>query len=257
MLERAQQTVTEEYRRVSAELDAFDAFEAKVEAIPTDQMATTVGSPGSQTNTMVRASGTGLGASHGGLHAVKRAYESTVMAVAHFEQDYDETYRESVRLEFGANLEGALVDGIAFTRRDKEVLLSAIANAHHERERLLSALATERESLQEATESLSPLISETAAISNQSFETCSLGTIDAYRARVAALETNCTDLVETRQQVLVEQQDQFARHINGVDIPAYLYGELTVKHPIVAGAATVLDRIESIKDRMVGALAVE
>jgi hypothetical protein len=78
---------------------------------------------------------------------VREAYESTVMAVPHYDEEYDDTYAESLGAEFDPHVAVALTEGSAFDRRCKDALLSAVAEARTARRSLLAAVDDEAESL--------------------------------------------------------------------------------------------------------------
>lgn len=143
----AYECLAEERQRTTAELCALETFIDEVRALPTESVSVDAG----------RATVTRSTHAHGGTdgtEAVREAYETTLMGVAHYDEEYDDTYVESVAEEFGPDVAAALVERSALDDQLKSAVLSAATQAKTPREALLNALDTESESLDATQERL-------------------------------------------------------------------------------------------------------
>jgi hypothetical protein len=235
LFETARRRLRTERRRTVDEREAFRAFESHVRKLD-GQQTTTQPSVSTQ---MAVASGP-----HG-ITAVQNAYESTVMAVPHYEDDYDESFEEHITGEFGPEIATLVTQTSALGPQSKRTLLGAAAQAQDKREALVDALDAEKESFSPASRELLSVADELQEYEEATVRDASFGTLDAYRLRLSVLEETCEEIVETRQDALVRQRRTLSLPLDGPDVPTYVYQDLETTYPIVSTAATVLDRIET------------
>ena len=86
-LAAAQTELKRERRRTADELEALKDFKHRLQKVKTASISHRL-----NPNQMVF---TDTPATTGGLDQVREAYESTVMSVPHYSEDYDDTYRQS------------------------------------------------------------------------------------------------------------------------------------------------------------------
>ena len=118
-------------REISDERQAFRAFQKLVATVDTRDVA-----DASAGGLVLQTQGTP------GLDQVRTAYESTVMAVPHYADEYGDTYADSVVAEFGPDIGPVLVDGHCLTDQLKQAVLASADHCQDERERFFHSLKT-------------------------------------------------------------------------------------------------------------------
>jgi hypothetical protein len=245
-LERAATALRRERRRTADEFEALRTFEERVREIETE---TTVSQGGAVARVGVAAGPTD------GLDSVREAYEETVMSAPHYDEEYGDSYVESLGAELSPDLAAALTDGTRFNARCKRALLSAAGAARSARESLLGTLSGEAESLEAAAEALSPVAEEVADLSARSLSEAPFGTLDAYRARLTVLEENCEAVAEERQATLFEQRRTAGLPTDAPDVPQYVYQELPFDYPVMSAVADLTAAVGRVRDDVESAMA--
>lgn len=227
-----------ERRRIVDEIAAFEAFERRVRRIEPEQSPTDALANGGT----VRGRRSAAGRSDR-LEAVQSAYEETVMSVPHYAEDYGDSYAESVEAEFGTTLAVALVHGPEFTRRSRSLLLSAVDDARTGRESMQEMVDRERERVRSASETLRDVEQTVSKVEEERFDGASFGALDAYRARLCALEARCEETAERRQETIAEIRKRKRVRVE-TDYLEYVYRRLDVEYPILAACTSLLVRID-------------
>lgn len=261
LLDEARDALRVERRRIVDEREAFRTLRSRVDSIATEPLHR-----GGPNGSATHGSGSRAGAfgsvespspSPGsGLVAVRDAYEETVMSVPHYEVEYDDTYERSVAAEFGPELAYALTQTSRFHAAYERSLLDAIDTAIEEREGFLETVRAETESIDRAASRLSPIEEETVTMSTaeRDGEGFGFGTLDAYRARTTTLIEDC-DRIAARRQRRLADHDRDLRLDDDLDLPAYLYADLSVTYPVLASVARAGDRLDDLKRRIERAMA--
>ena len=231
-----------ERRRIGDELEALEAFANRVRPIQTECHTPRTRQP-------VGVS-TEASSAETGLRRVREAYESTLMSVPHYVEEYDDTYVESLAEEFSPDIASALTDGTAFNGRCKRTLLSAVETSRSARNSLLDVVDRERESILDAKSELEGLASECARLGSIEFEGLRFGTLDAYRARLQAMEDNCEALSTRRQDAIFDQRRIQRLPADVPDVTVYFYQDLEVDYPVMSVVATLLDTIAAQRRRV-------
>jgi len=238
--EAARDCLRRERRRTRDEREAFRAFERRLRDLQPETGATARATPAAQTLS--------TSASPAGLCAVREAYESTVMAVPHYEDEYGDTYERSVAEEFGPDIAAALTRGTAFEGRHRQLLLSAVADCREDRDRFLQALEAEADSLAATTDRLAPVARELESYDTLLPSELSFGALDAHRCRLDVLEEKCADVAETRQTGLARQRRTLSLPVDVPDVPRYVYRDLPMDYPVLSAVTALLERIEAVRD---------
>ncbi len=238
-LQRARAALRRERRRTADEVQALRSFEQRVREVE----------PASTVARAAPAAGAGMvDGGTDGFEAVRAAYEATVMAVPHYEEEYDDSYVESLAAEFSTDLAAALTDGTRFNARCKRTLLAGIDAGRVARGRLLELLAAEADSLDAAAETLVPLEAELAELDERAVGTAPHGMLDAYGARLAVLERKCETVAEERQATLFEQRRTSGLPGDLPDVPQYVYQACPFDYPVMAAVADCTAAIDRIRD---------
>ncbi|WP_144796652.1 DUF7260 family protein [Halorubrum depositum] len=256
----AREALRIERRRTVDEREAFRAFRARVESIPTETVAP-VGSAGRPSPTdrtdLTRAPGSGGdgGAPPGsGLAAVRDAYAETVMSVPHYEEEYDDTYERSVAAELGRELAYALTRGSGYHPEYERALFDAIDGAIEERDRLGERLRVEADSIDRAGSRLAAVRREIASL-DAVVPDGDFGALDASRARAGVLVEDCDRIAARRQRVLAEHERGLRLDGDAVDLPTYLYQSTDATYPVLAAVGSVGDRLDDLTRRTERAIA--
>ncbi|WP_435196098.1 DUF7260 family protein [Natronomonas sp. EA1] len=226
-LEAADSALRRERRRLVDEREAFAAFARRVADLPTD------GAP--ETGPLVLDTRPVASAA-----AVRDAYETTVMAVPHYDEDYGDSYEESLAAEFGPELASGLTDG-GLTETVKRGLVTAVRESHRERGRLIATVDAERESLAETVARAERVLDELAEYTGE-FTEKRYGTLEAYRARLQVLEGKLDGWARDRQAEIRDRHSDLGLREDFPDVQTYCYQDLAVAHPLLATYAELADR---------------
>lgn len=233
-------SIRTERRRVTAEIDAFDAFLDRVESIDPDPPAPTPRTVGGD-----------------GLRAVRSAYEQTVMGCDHYDADYGDTYAESVAAEFGPEIGTLLAGGSGLRPQLKTALLDRTQECRSEREHLIEMLDAESDSLDAVAPEFDAIATEL-----REFPPCpdpdapgSYGALEAEWRRLDTLAERVEELSDTRQRAIVAQRRRFHLPVDAPDVPAYLYGEFDDRYPLLSAFVRLQERVRTRRSERERAIA--
>lgn len=244
-LRNAQTTLDEERARTRAERDAFAEFERRVAAIDATPAEATV--PGSGGVTPLSVSSTG-----GGLEQVKDVYRDTVMAISHYEEEYDERLETNMAAELSEEAAAAVDEGGSLTPHLKGALVEQSRRARAQRDEFLAQLDREAEELADAQRTVVDIETalsrlNEAPINQRSFPEL----MDAWE-RLGELEEDCRDLLDTRQRTIQRQRAEMSR--TGPTIQDYLYESLAVTYPVLAAGTNLVENVRTARSRVVSAV---
>jgi len=250
-LRRAHEVVRVERRRTGDERAAFAAFRSRLDAIPaTTSTGVTPGWLSASTQAI------GHERPHMGteLLAVRDAYQSTVMSVPHYEEEYNDTYAASLAAEFGPELTAALTRESALHEHVRRSVLDQTTTAIETRDEFETVLDREQASVRAASEELHSLDESVESLGKTAVDRLDFGGLDAHRARLEVLERRCEEVATTRQQerVAVERSMHFDGETD--DVQTYLYQDLPVTYPVLAAVAAVGRQIDAVRRDVVRAI---
>ncbi len=222
-----------ERQRVAAELEAFESFQSYLQS---STPAASPATPADPQRTLVQQS-------NDSLAAVRETFAETVMAVDHYEEDYDETLIEHARAELGPDAGGALAEADAFTPGLRSVLVDRTNAAIRQREQFLAEMDAEAESLRESERRLTDPVAESATLVEP--------LDDEYPALEARWQRFGT--VEGHVEQVVTDRSRHATDEN-TSVPSYLYESFPVPDPVVADASAALGVIRDRRARVTDAL---
>ncbi|MDS0219781.1 hypothetical protein NDI54_00245 [Haloarcula sp. S1AR25-5A] len=238
--EQALADVQREIDCIEAELTAFSRFRTRIVAIePTVPAAGAVDASAGG----VSALGAHQPKPDASLRAVRAAYRETVMAVPHFEAEYDDSLEANMSTEFGPELGTQIATGTRLTPQLYEALLTASEDARDERETLLPALERERESLQSVRNKLDDCERRAAALGSNARRTTEPARLDDIDDQLAEIESDCETVAATRQRQLHSRSAAALSGIDGTSLVRYLYGDRSVTCPALADIVACLDTI--------------
>ena len=248
LLDDLRVSVRTERRLVTTEAKAFDAFLDRVESITPDRSASM---------SAVQAGGYEREQSGGGLSAIRSAYEQTVMSCDHYDDEYGDTYAESVTAEFGPEVGVLLAEGSALQPHLKRALVDRVRTCRDDREHLLEMIEMESESIDAVAAAFRSIKDEL-----QGFAVCpdsdgagSYGALEAEWRRLDALTEQVRELSATRQQAIVAQRRRFHLPIDAPDMPVYLYQELDSDYPLLSEIVRLQREIQACRSERERALA--
>lgn len=243
----AQDEVSAERSRVRAERNAFRGFRRRVNQLePTPQQAS-----GMVTTTGIVQ----RGPPDPQLPRVREAYEETVMAVPHYDEDYGESLATHMTTEFGDELAAAVVGGEQFTPQVKEALLKQATANQLRREELLRALDSESEALTEvkakfrAVERVRKGAHE-GAMHHRSYEE-----LDETWRELERLEADVEAVLDDRQESMQTGLSVGPRGEGHHAFNEYIYGSHQTSYPVLSSGIELLDRIRDTKHRVLESLA--
>lgn len=245
-LKAATDVLRRERRRTIDERRALEAFASRVRSIDTERPSQSIG----PSDLTARRTTTGSQ-----LRTVREAYEATVMSVPHYADEYDDTYEESVAAEFSPELAAALVDEDRLDDRTKQAVLEAAAQAVENRERLLTAVDDELGSIEDLEPAIQSILTSLEEVRTESYANQSFGELDAYRAQLNQLETNCESLLQDRQDAIFEQRRTGWLPATAPDIAAYFYQDMDVDYPVISTIGDLLTCIGGTRARVERAMA--
>lgn len=238
-IREARATVERERSRAAAERDAFEQFAqrlADLDAKPAGAPETTAG------ETMLARS-----AEDPALERIRRAYRETVMAVPHYDEEYDEPAATNMAAEFGEEVATAALNGPQFTPGLKRALMSKAVESREQREELLTALDREESALAEAETTVDDVDGSLREMNERPLADRSFDDLARTHERLEDLEDDLGTVVVDRQGSLNEDFDVGSRPGRGHAFHEYLYQSLPVTYPILSDVTAQLDRIRRAK----------
>jgi hypothetical protein len=243
VFENVQRRLETESRQIAAERQALCNFVEELQSIPTTEK--TAHSIPSVTTT-----------SGDGIAAVRESYQSTVMAVPHYEEEYGDTYAQSVSQEFGPMLGTILTEKTHFNEQCRNTLITAVEQSLRERAHLADQLDTEQASIEDVHMILAPVIDDLDTYQDCTFAEEDLGSLDAYRARLSALSDRCEKAASTRQATIRAQRNELQMPTDAPDMPKYLYRDLDPNYPLLSLVVTLSEQIDELERDIGMAIAV-
>jgi len=244
-------TVDREIEYITDERVAFDRFRARLSKVDPWRPAE---SDGNAVSAGLGGGGPALAAARSeprtgaGLRTVRTAYRETVMAVPHFEAEYDDTLSENLAAEFGADVATQVVDGTRLTPPLYRALAAAADRAVDERRRFRRALERERDSLVTVRDELAACERrlDDLVTDLDGADSARLSRLDE---RLADAESTCADLADERQQLVHGRPAVPLSGVDGVSLVSFLYSDRERRCPALAAVADCLERVRDLRTR--------
>lgn len=240
--------VREERSRTAAEQEAFSRFARAVARLEAPGPAVQPG-PNHGATTAVAAT---IPAPNRGLDAVTSAYEDTVLAMDHYEEEYDEPLAEHMRQELGDEVATAVEQNQQLTPPLQQALVARAREAAIDRERLMTRLDRELDELEGAEEELTAVADAVDKATDRSLTGRSFRQLTDEWHRLGELESRMRRLVARRQEARTRSAGSIAT--GQPSLNAYLYEPLETRFPVLADAAALADRVKTVRRRVLHAL---
>lgn len=239
-LPRAQRLCERERHRATVEYDAFDEFLARVRSFQTSGSATATSEPVGAGGLMQQQ----VAAQLDGLAKVRDAYRETVMAVPHFEEDYDESLIEHMSAELGEELAHAAVEGGPLVQPIKQGLLEAARDARDRRADFIELLDEEDESLRRHQRDYEDIARRVERSVTPRCADETYNGLQRRRRRLNACAADIESTIEERQRDRTEGKTATIQMMDGADLQEYLYRPMDVTYPVLAEGTKLLSQIE-------------
>lgn len=239
--------VREERSRTATEQEAFTRFARVVSRLDAPGPAVQLG-VGRGATSVVSASAAPRSR---GLDAVRSAYEDTVLAMDHYEEEYGEPLAEHMRQELGEEVATAVEQNQQLTQPLQQALVARAREAAVDRERLMTQLDHELEALKAADDELTAVADAVDEAAARPLEGRDFSELTDEWHRLGELESRLRRLLSRRQE---------ARRPTGFDgagapsLNDYLYQPLETSFPVLSDAAALADRVKDVRRRVLLAL---
>ncbi|MFP4530486.1 MAG: hypothetical protein ACLFNC_04260 [Halodesulfurarchaeum sp.] len=191
----------------------------------------------------------------GVIEKIRRAYESTVMAVPHYAEEYGDTYRESLEEEFSPEIALLLTRNQTVERRQQTILLEAVARSVRPRAEYIETLERERDSVHRHGTDVRQIASELSSLAEIIAAAKTFGDYDGIRSRLLRLGTSIDEIARTRQETVFDRRRDLSLPAEGPDLPRYLYSDLAYTYPILGTTVDLEERRSTLQARAERGLA--
>jgi hypothetical protein len=247
-LQTAHQAVVEEREVLQTEADAFGDFCARLDQLSCERNLSESATPTATTHETITGQTTAVN-QHGDT-PIRDAYVETVMNTPHYDEEYGDSFWESLTAEFGNEFATLLKQVTVITPELKQQVLTAAQQAKTQRKRLISTLNQEVANLQDANAELQAIADEVNVIQSRPFYDCPTDELYRLRTDLDELSLRCQDLADRRQNGELEPQSANSLKTN-IRVPDYCYGSLSVTYPILDAVATISSRIATTKQHII------
>jgi len=238
---RALRAARAERRRTADECAAFRAFYDRVADL----------TPAATETVTARRSVLAAGPTSGvALDELRTAYEETVMAVPHYDDEYGDGFAESFAAEFGDDVAAAFAGSQTVTAPLRAGVLASTKEALGERETFLDLLDREIDSLSAVRDGAEEVTEAIRSADQRPLSDRAVGELWGLQSLLDRQRERVDALAARRQRAIHDQRVELVRL--GTDAQTYLYREFSETYPGLAALATlgrVLERAERRVDR--------
>ncbi|GAB3686649.1 hypothetical protein GCM10028857_19050 [Salinarchaeum chitinilyticum] len=189
------------------------------------------------------------------LQSVRDAYRDTVMAVDHFDTDYDESLEEHLTAELSPELASSIIDGTHFTPALRRSIVASTRNAARDRQVVIDTLGGERTDLQAAADQLSAIVKRFEVTDGEGLTERTFPDLQTRWRRLNELQEECETLLARRQQQVSELSSLgLSNGRSPVAVSTYLFDDLDVDFPVLDTGTKLLEQIEAEQRHTVAAL---
>lgn len=230
---------------LSTECQAFEQFLSYIDMIQPSMSPSTTTSVTPDGGVLVCTGNARNSASS--VQDIRNAYQESVMDVPHFESEYNDTFKESVAIEFGPDIANGLMTATSVTSMLKTALYTAAKEAQSQRRRVLGAVRQERRSLIEIRKRLTEIEDAVKALEHGIAETVSSRELSDIDSQLSILEEECQKLIGTREQVIQNRVVRATPRRNSNSLHTYLYDHCEFQFPALGDIAEYVERIQHLR----------
>jgi len=253
-VDQARTRVRAEREAIEAKHAAFETFRDRVRELPTapaqsaasGMTATASLQPHAETSASDRC------------RAVRTAFAETIRPHSIGDAEGSEPLLETIRAEFTDAIAVALAptSETAFSEKLKRLLVSQADARLAETEALCRAFAREETHLENASEVVDVITSWIASADETPLSDLGFEALRERHKALAAHRDRCERLARRRQEFLRKTTNKTAEvGISHCDLPAYLYEDFPVDHPLLVTVArldtTCTDCQQAVRDHLV------
>ncbi|WP_242492759.1 DUF7260 family protein [Halogeometricum borinquense] len=240
-LEEATQLIRRERRRSVDERQAFRAFRSAVADVRPTATAGKTGGP-------LTTKSLTYGSASPSLDTIRREYERTVMAIPHYEDEYGDTYTESVTAEFGEDVAAAITRGSTLTPNLRQAVVAGATAAMEERTEFVSLLDTESDSVEAVRTTVHSAVETLRALDDEPLSKRSFENLTRLRESVVSVRDRLDEAAVRRQTTLRSHRRNLSNRVP--DVTMYLYEPLAVEYPALNALASAREIVEAALRRL-------
>jgi len=184
------------------------------------------------------------------IKSVREYYEQTVMSTDHYTEDYDESFSENIRIEFGPEYAAALDTNDCLTSVLKQNLLQATYKVIRKRDDYLTTLQSESQSITDAQHRLNTNHNILQYDEQNILEDCSFQELINFKEQIQSVR-------EESEAILKERQKSIQNHLkqDSVTLQEYLYSDYEWNYPILSDTLELLTTIQDIEYKLINRIA--
>ncbi|MFB6161589.1 MAG: hypothetical protein ABEJ61_10515 [Haloferacaceae archaeon] len=246
-IERARSVLERERERTTVERRALDRFVARLRSVDVAPPPERPGGAGAG-GTVALA---GRRRSTGATESIREAYRETVMAVPHYDAEYDEPLAANLAAEVGADLAAQVLDDGPVTPMAYVALVTGARRAARDREQFESVLDREASSLRTVEQRLDEAERRAVEAGERAERAATSADLAALDAELAALERDCERVATERQRTIHGRSSAEISGVDGSSLAEYLYADadLDTTCPALADVADCLETIRGYRRR--------
>ena len=255
-IEQAIQCVARERRWTKAEEQAFEAFERRVRDTDVQDAALDTAAPQNTGIPSQSALVTDPQSPRAETQRdrIREAYAETVLDTTVHKHIHDESLAESLAAEFGPEIAAGVLQTEPLTAELRSAVLSATEQARAERTRVLELFEDELASLTRASDLHDEINTTVSELEDASFETWRSENLEDAWERLLALEHDCEQLTQRRQELLHDRSDVSDPSMNDQRAVRYLYRTAPFTYPMLAVTAEYVERLQDHRQRIASLL---
>ncbi|REA05451.1 hypothetical protein DEQ92_03990 [Haloferax sp. Atlit-6N] len=248
-LDDARSALRAERRRCVDEREAFRAFRREVAA---SRATASTPNQAPAAATLVGQRG-GRGRTDAALSGLRRSYERTVMSVPHYDEEYGDSFEESLAAEFGPDVATAFRSASVLSPPLRRTVAAAAASSRDEREKFIEVVDEETESVASMRGDIEALLGRLDDLDRTPLSERGFDALLTLYGDLPALRERLSELVAARQETISHHR----RALSGLvpDVTEFLYADLPVRYPVLATLAEVGATLDAATRRVERRLA--
>ena len=241
-------SVRQERSEVERECQAFRRFRQRIQSLETDAPQIEQPSVGVQQ---------GLSYAEPSVrNVIEPCYRETVMAVDHYNDVYDDSFKTSISAEFGADVLLLISEASSFSPAIKQRLLHAAKRCIDSRRVFIETLEDEYATLTDALSTVRGIQETVVGIDDEELQGLLTTQLTSRYETLQSLTDECEEWLQRRQEQIHARRSERSSDEHGcTDLCSYLYETLEVAHPVLATFIDVVEIIRRYEQQLLHILA--